>query len=165
MRKPRELVEGASYHVFARANRQEMIFVTAEIKDLFLDTVRKAKRKFRFSINNFCIMGNHFHMIIKPLDSYDLSRIMQWILSMFAREYNKKFGYTGHVWYDRFSSKAIRSFHQFLLTFLYIANNPVKAGIVRAATDYKYNGITYFQKGKLSILERPPNKDQVLNLL
>ena len=64
---------------------------------------------------------------------------MQWILSVFAIWFNKKFGLIGHVWYDRFKSKIIRSYRQYLATFLYIANNPVSADIVKKATDYKYN--------------------------
>lgn len=157
MRKPRELVNGASYHVVARANRKEMIFLTPGIKEMFLHQVKIAQKRYQFTIKNFCIMGNHFHFIIKPLKDENLSDIMQWILSVFARNYNRRQNLVGHVWYDRFRSKVIRSFHQYLLTFLYISNNPVRAGISKRAIDYEYNGISFLKNGYISILERPPN--------
>ena len=156
MRKPRDLKEHASYHVIARANRQEMIFTPAVIKELFLTSVRRAKKKYIFIIKNFCIMGSHVHFIIKPQKKASLSKIMQWILSVFALAYNKQHGYTGHVWYDRFVSKIISSLRQYLATFIYIARNPVQASLADHAVDYPYNGIRELHKGIPDLLERPP---------
>ena len=80
MRKRREIIAEARYHVASRANRRQLIFNTPKIKDMFLDVIRRAKTKYCFSITNFCIMGNHFHLIIQPHKNQSLSRIMQWIL-------------------------------------------------------------------------------------
>jgi putative transposase len=157
MRKPRQLQYGASYHVVSRVNRKEVIFKTPEIQEMFMEVIRRAKKKYRFTIKNFCIMGNHYHFIIKPLNNESLSAIMQWVLSVFAMQYNKTFGLTGHVWNERFKSKIIHSFLQYLATFVYIANNPVRAKMVQYATDYKYSGMSLIYKGQLDILERPPN--------
>ncbi len=158
MRKKREIKNGFSYHITARINRQEFIFDSANIKEMFMDTLKRAKFKYKFLIKNFCIMNNHIHIILKPLQGQSLSKIMQWILSVFAQKYNKFFGLKGHVWQDRFKSKIIESFRQYLNTFIYISNNPVKAGIVNTAVDFQYNGITDIQKGYLNIIERPPNR-------
>ncbi|MDA3940978.1 MAG: transposase [Spirochaetia bacterium] len=158
MRKRRELIDGFSYHVTARINRQEFLFDSDEIKEMFMDVLRRAERKYHFDIRNFCIMNNHIHFILKPLQGESLSKIMQWILGVFAQKYNKIFSLKGHVWYDRFKSKLIMGFRQYLNTFIYISNNPVNAGIVETAVEYKYNGITSIQKGSLDIIERPPNK-------
>ena len=155
MRKPRKIIHGYSYHVIARINRQEFLFKSPELKELFLTVIKRAKEKYNFSIKNFCIMGNHIHIIIKPLKGESLSKIMQWILSVFAIIFNKKFNLIGHVWYDRFKSKVILSFQQYLRTFIYIANNPVRANIVIHAVDYQYNGICFIQAGILDIVEKP----------
>lgn len=45
MRKPRELQDGASYHVISRANRKEMILNSDEVKEEFLEVVRRAQKK------------------------------------------------------------------------------------------------------------------------
>ena len=158
MRKPRIIKEGWSYHITARINRQEFLFKSDEIKELLMGIIRRAKKKYHFLIKNFCIMENHVHFILKPLKGENLSRIMQWILSVFAGEYNRKFGLKGHVWYDRFRSTLIVSFQQYINTFIYIVNNPVKAGIVQNSVEYKYSGIANLHQGIIDIMERPPDR-------
>ena len=155
MRQIRKLVNNASYHVIARINRQEYIFNSQFVKNLFLLVVSTAKKKYRFTLRNFCIMGNHIHFIIFPHAQENLSKIMQWILSVFARRYNIIFKLKGHVWYDRFKSKIIYSLRQYLKTFEYITNNPVIAGIVKSPELYKYNGIWFMNNGFYNIVNPP----------
>jgi len=97
MRKPRLLISGALYHVTARANRKELVLQPSQIKVLFLEVLSKAKRRFKFTLDNFCIMGNHIHLLIRPQSECSLSRLMQWVLSVFARAYNRLHGLVGHV--------------------------------------------------------------------
>ena len=158
MRRRRIIIEDARYHVYARINRQEFILQSIFIKEMFMSVLKRAKKKFKFQIINFCIMGNHVHFIIKPLKGESLSSIMQWILGVFAQKYNRTFDLHGHVWYDRFKSKVIVDFRQFLHTFVYISNNPVKAGLVDSPEEYRYSGIYNLHKGILGIMERPPNR-------
>ena len=162
MRKPRKLIPGAEYHVVARANRREFIFNSDQIKDLFLDVVRRAKKKYSFTIRNFCIMTNHIHFLIHPGSGESLSRIMQWILSVFASAFNRVFGYNGHVWYDRFKSVVIGTLRQFITAFEYITANPVKAGIVSDPMNYRHNGIRHIRDGDHSVVNPP---DELSSLL
>lgn len=66
MRKPRELQDGGLYHVTARANRKEMILDNRGMKDLFLQVVARARKRYDFRIENFTLMGNHFHLMLRP---------------------------------------------------------------------------------------------------
>jgi hypothetical protein len=72
---------------------------------------------------------------------------MQWILSVFALQYNKLYSYKGHVWYDRFKSKVIKTLQQLINTFLYIANNPVRAGLTNHPLEFVYNGMSFQKNG------------------
>lgn len=162
MRHPRKLVPGAEYHVVARANRHEFIFNSHQMKNLFLDIVRRAKKKYVFSIRNFCIMSNHIHFLIRPGAGENLSRIMQWILSVFASAFNRAFGYTGHVWHDRFKSVVIGTLRQFIAVFEYIAENPVRAGIVSDMMSYRHNGVRHIRDGDRSVVDPP---DELVRLL
>ncbi|MBU0581005.1 MAG: transposase [Candidatus Margulisbacteria bacterium] len=148
MRKPRIKQNGATYHVTARINRQELIFQYLEFKELFIVVMKEAKNKFSFCFRNFCIMGNHVHLDIEPLAGTDLSKLMQWTLSVFAKRYNIVFGYKGHVWYDRFKSRIIKTVRQYINTFFYIANNPIRAGLVNHPYDFAYNGLTFHKNNK-----------------
>ncbi len=147
MRKPRHIVQSAAYHVCARANRQELILEDEQMKLLFLDVLVRAKKKYGFIFRNFCIMGNHIHLEITPQEKATISKIMQWVLSIFAVKYNNLYGYKGHVWYDRFKSKIIASLQQLINTFLYIANNPVRAGLVNHPLEFNCNGLTFYKNG------------------
>jgi putative transposase len=153
MRKPRELQEGARYHVTARANRKEMILDQAAMKELFLWVVKRAKAKYNFHIENFCIMGNHFHFIIRPLYGESLSAIMRWILSVFAMAFNRIKGYTGHVWGDRFFSRILANIREFLQIFEYIDNNPVKACQVDDRREWRYGGLGHCRSGCREIID------------
>ena len=139
MRMPRKLREGAGYHVSARANRQEMIFEADETKDLFLSVIREAKGKFVFRIENFCIMGNHIHLIVWPGSGESLSAIMQWILGVFAIRFNRLHHLTGHVWGERFFSRIIENIRAYFALFAYIDANPLVAGLVSRAEDWLYS--------------------------
>lgn len=150
MRKPRHCRAGATYHAIARANRSEFILKTDEVKELFLQTVVRAKKHYRFEVISLCIMSNHFHLMIKPGKDESISRVMQWILSVFAIHYNKMFSLHGHVWYDRFKSKIVSSLRQFVATFQYIANNPVVAGLANKPEQYRYGPYRLARDGPLT---------------
>ncbi|MFP4374636.1 MAG: REP-associated tyrosine transposase [Spirochaetaceae bacterium] len=154
MRKTRKLQRGAAYHVVARANRQEFILSTDTVKQLFLKALLGAKKRYRFEVITLCVMSNHVHLMLRPGRDESLSRIMQWLLSVFAIRFNNLFGIHGHVWYDRFKSKVIESLRQFVATFRYILENPVRAGIVEKPTDYRYGDYGFARDGPPGLIDR-----------
>lgn len=156
MRKPRLTLPGARYHVIARVNRGEFIFQRQEVKDLFLALMRKAKKRYKFAIETFCIMDSHVHLIIRPLEGESISRIMQWLLSVFALRFNRRFGLVGHVWMDRFKSFILHTDAQRMKAHAYIANNPVSAGLVRLPSHYSHSAARFILAGDFSIIEKPP---------
>lgn len=156
MRKPRELVNGAIYHVTMRANRKEMIFDPRVIRELYMEILNRAKRRYFFTIDNFIIMGNHVHLMIRPGKNENLSRIMQWINSVFAMKYNKIYGLTGHVWGERFFSVPLKSINKYLYTFDYINKNPVCVKLVDNMYNWLYSGSRFSLEGNYQVLA-PPN--------
>ncbi len=161
MRKTREINNGAIYHVVARANRGEFILDSPSSKEMFINVLKRAKEKYPFKLKHFCIMSNHIHLLIEPVSNTRLSKLMQWILSVFAVKINKYFGLKGHVWYDRFKSKIIKGCNQYITTFKYISNNPVKALMCDNSHDYKYSGLKFIYKKIFDLVEPP---DSILRL-
>jgi putative transposase len=160
MRLPRQLVpdeQTAIYHVTARINLDEFLFAEDAIKQMFLDILQEARdrKEFRFVVMNFCIMSNHIHLMLRLKPGESLSKLMQWVLSVFAMRFNREFKRRGHVWYDRFKSEIVDNRFYEENSFGYIARNPVKAGIVQRPEDYKYNGITAILNGDFSLIEKP----------
>lgn len=118
-----------------------------------MSILERAKKKFVFSLKNFCIMGNHVHLLIKPGPGVSLSKIMQWILGVFAQLWNKKHNLSGHLWGDRFFSRIILGILDFLRVFLYIDYNPVIAGLVTQPEQWMYGGLWHHKKGLIDIIE------------
>lgn len=123
-------MDGASYHVTARVNRKELALDDSNVKEMFLSVICRAKKRFGFTLKQLVIMGNHYHMIIKPGKSNGLSEIMKWIQQTMAIIYNRVNGLTGHFWGDRFFSLIIPDMAAFLRIYFYIQENPVRAGLV-----------------------------------
>ena len=155
MRRNRRLLEGAEYHVTARINRGEMVFLAMEDRNLFIEILKRAKKRFNFALKNFCIMGNHIHLLIKPGPGVSLSKIMQWILGVFAQLWNKRHGLSGHLWGDRFFSRIIMGILDFLRVFLYIDYNPAIAGLVDYPEQWEFGGLWHHKKGLSDIIELP----------
>jgi putative transposase len=100
-------------------------------------------------------MGNHLHLIIKPGKGMCLSRIMQWILSVFAMRWNRKHNKTGHLWGERFFSRIIAGIVDFIRIFMYIDDNPIHAYLVKKAWEWEYGGLWHHRKGIRGIVEDP----------
>lgn len=142
------------YHVTARANRKEMILDPCSMKELFLEVLQRAKLKYDFKLDNFCIMGNHFHLMIRPGQNTSLSRLMQWIMSVFAMAFNRIHGYVGHVWGERFFSRIVSGMQEFIKIFKYIDENPVESHQVGNARDWRHGGLWHHRTGIPSLCEK-----------
>jgi putative transposase len=156
MRKPRLLIPGARYHVTARINNRALLLRRVEAKELFLSILRRARRKYSFRIDNFCIMENHVHFILCPQNGECLSNIMRWILGVFASALNRLVGRSGHLWGDRFHSWIIRNRRAFLEIMEYIDMNPVKAALADRVGDWEYCGMWHRHQGRKDILGTSP---------
>ena len=150
-----ELYPGAEYHVGSRINRGEKIFNDPAARELFADVLERVKKKYKFHLRNLCLMSNHFHIIIQPEKQESLPRIMQWLKSVFAKEWNKMTSSEGVLWGGVYFSRIIRDFIDFVRTFIYIDENPVRAGLVRHPSDWKYGRLWERIKGMLEIFMPP----------
>jgi REP element-mobilizing transposase RayT len=103
-----------------------MIRHTNAMKELFLSVVKRARGKYDFRLKNLCVMGNHFHFIIKPVHGENLFAIMRWIMSVFAMILNRINGISGHVWGCRFFSRIIENLRALMQVNEYIDDNPAR---------------------------------------
>lgn len=147
----RILKDGTDYHVISIINNKEPLLSEPIIKNLYQKVLSECLKKYSFLIIQFIIMDNHIHLIIRPLKE-SLSKIMQWINSVFAMRFNKLTGRCGHVWKCRFWSSIIEKIEQFKKVYHYISYNSVKAGIVSSPEDYPYCGEYHISRGILGII-------------
>jgi putative transposase len=78
---------------------------------------------------------------------------MQWIKGNFTKAWNKAHGIKGHLWGERFFSRIVEGIADFLRVKEYIANNPVKAGLVERAVDWVFGSVYQRMHGQIDLLE------------
>jgi putative transposase len=143
MRKKREYIEGAAYHVTSRTNDKKRVFECNVGRKTMLLVLRDAKNKFNFKLSNFCIMPTHIHLLITPAKGTSLSRIMQWIKTHSAKRWNGIHGSRDHLWGERFFARAVKDPQDYFFIMNYIDQNPVKAGLALYPAGWKNGGAYY----------------------
>jgi putative transposase len=143
MRKKRQFIEGAFYHVTSRTNDKARVFGSRLGQKIMLITLADAKKKFRFRLANFCIMPTHIHLLLSPAKDNCLSVIMQWIKTNSAKRWNFIHGSINHLWGDRFFARVIEDPLDYFSVMNYIDQNPVKSGLVSTPADWKASGAYY----------------------
>ena len=129
-RKARVESKTKIYHVMSRALNKQILFDDEKDYLKFLHIVKSAKSEIDFDLYGYCIMSNHYHLLIKD-KSNKLSAIMNKINSRYANYYNLKNARTGYVFNDRYHSENVENVKYFLTCLRYIHQNPIKAGICK----------------------------------
>ncbi|HHJ18393.1 MAG TPA: hypothetical protein ENJ84_00960, partial [Gammaproteobacteria bacterium] len=80
--------KGAFYHVMNRGRGRQRIFDTDDYYQAFLETVVEAHHRFNLQIHAYCLMGNHYHLLVETPDA-NLSRSMRHINGVYTQRYNR----------------------------------------------------------------------------
>jgi REP element-mobilizing transposase RayT len=134
---------GAYYHVINRGNNQEKIFLNDRDKQKFLEYLGKANERFSVIIHTYCLMSNHFHLLVQTPEP-NLSRAMQWINVSYATYFNRKRGRCGHLFQGRFKAILIDADGYLKHLSRYIHVNPVRAKIVSTPSKYQWSSYSAY---------------------
>ncbi len=107
--------------------------------EAFLKLMREAKERYAVKLYGYCLMPNHFHMVVRPGKGEDLSRWMQWLMTSHVRRYHRHYESSGHVWQGRFKSFMVQEDNHLLMVLRYIEANPVRAKMVESAKGWKWS--------------------------
>ena len=149
MSEIRETGVGYTYHISTRCVDQTYLLHKAELKDIAMSVIEKAKKKYKFSCFCFTIMDNHVHIIIQTPEIDNISLIMQVINKNIATKCNKVLERKGHFWGERFHSTLIESEEQLINTLIYLNLNPVKAGLVYDPKDWEWGSYNTYVNNSL----------------
>jgi len=137
-RRPRIHVYGAVYHVMTRGNGgEEIISPEADWNDL-IAALNGIKTTAPFDLYAYCLMPNHFHLLLR-VQATPISRLMQRLLTVWAKRFNVTNGRRGHVFQGRFKSISCNSNAHFLWLIRYIHLNPVRAQLVASPKEWQWS--------------------------
>lgn len=126
----RGLAGNTIYHVLNRGNGRQEVFHNDKDYEVFINLLREAKERYPIKLFAYCLMPNHFHIVVKPDCGEELSRWMQWVMTSHVRRYHRLYGGSGHVWQGRFKSFMIQQDAHLLMVLRYVEGNPVRANMV-----------------------------------
>lgn len=131
-RKLRVEYEGAIYHLMNRGDRREPIFLGDPDRQSFLDTLAEACRKTSWQVHAYCLMGNHFHLVIETPRA-NLIAGMRWFLGTYTARFNRRHKYIGHLFSGRYKSLIVDgSGTGYLKTVCdYVHLNPMRAKLLK----------------------------------
>jgi putative transposase len=134
----RPIAEGLIYHVINRGNGRQPVFFRDEDYLAFLTALGDLKERKPFELYGYCLMTNHIHLLLLPLE-VPVSRIVQSLLVSHTQRYHRCHKTCGHVWQGRFKSPVVQDDEHLLCVLRYIEANPLRAAIVAAAGDYRWS--------------------------
>ena len=128
----------ALYHVTARGDRREDIFDDDQDRLTFLATLEQVITQFNWICYGWCLMDNHYHLLIQTPDS-NLSKGMRQLNGVYTQASNRRHQRVGHLFQGRFKAILVDSDAYLLELARYVVLNPVRAGIVKAPADWTWS--------------------------
>jgi putative transposase len=120
-----------------------VIFKDAADYEGFLTTLVDAMEKVEMRLLAFCLMPNHWHLVLWPNKGYELSTYMQWMMNAHVRRYHGRYGTwgLGHLYQGRFKSFPIETGHHLLTVLRYVEANASKARLVTQAENWPWSSL------------------------
>ncbi|MBN2103948.1 transposase [bacterium] len=127
------------YHVINRGNEKQPIYYNKDNYRFFLNRLRKYSSKGKQLVIAYCLMPNHFHLLMKETIDNHLKKTMLSLQTSYAKAINKRFQRNGHLFQDTYKKIRIENNNQLLRLSRYIHLNPVKAGLVNVPEEWPYS--------------------------
>ena len=138
-RLPRLSLAGHPHHVIQRGNDRQAIVRDDQDRERLLALWVEHSRAFKVAVHAYVLMDNHFHLLLTPETAEGLPQMMQAVGRAYVRYFNLRHHRTGTLWEGRYRSNLIESERYLLACMGYIDLNPVRAGMVEQAQDYRWS--------------------------
>src|SRR5271157_4868104 len=138
-RLPRAIDDGLVYHVLNRGNNRGDVFADDSDRQAFLQTLARTKDRYPFRLVGYCLMSNHFHLLLRPAPGQSISRILQSLTVAHTWRHHRRQGTSGHVWQGRCRSLVVQDGDHLLVVLRYIEANPVRAAMVADPCEYTWS--------------------------
>jgi putative transposase len=137
-RQPRLIRGPGFFHVTCRGDRREPIYLDDRDYLRFCLTVDDVVDRYGWRCHAYCLMPNHYHLLVETRDA-SLSDGMRRLNTLYAQSFNRKYGYIGHVFQDRFYSDWLDGEYHALELTRYIVLNPCRAGLAADPAEWRWS--------------------------
>jgi putative transposase len=129
----------ACYHVLNRGHARETIFHDDTDRAYVLRLLARYRDRLGFRLYHYCLMDNHFHVLLQLPDARDLSRLLAGLLVAYWYHYRRRYALVGHLFQGRCKTPAVEADAYLLSCGRYIERNPLEAGLVSEPWLYRWS--------------------------
>lgn len=126
------------FHIVNKGVNGRSVFLDDEDHRMFIRTLKAAKRNYPLAILAYCLMTNHYHLILWCKGGVP-SAFIESFMSSFAHYYRNKYDSAGHIFKSHYSSTPIEDFAHIADAVRYVWRNPVRAGMCEDPCDYLWS--------------------------
>lgn len=149
-RLPRIVIPLVPHHVTQRGNRGLPVFFSDDDRRIYLSLVAEACRAHGTQCLAWCLMDNHIHLILVPDSADGLRATLGEAHRQYSRQVNFREGWRGFLFQGRFASYPMDDAHV-MAAVRYVENNPVAAGLVAEAGDWRWSSARSHIAGKRAV--------------
>ncbi len=161
-RNERRLEAGLVYHVLNRGNGRLHLFRKDDDFEAFERVLAEGLDRYPVDLLTYCLMGNHWHLVLRPRRDEALSGLLRWVGVTHVRRHHQHYRTRGggHLYQGRFKSFPVQEDHHFLRLCRYVEANPLRAGLVPRAEDWPWSGLRARSEGgkPFSLASWPVNR-------
>jgi len=142
-RPRRAAVGGYVYHVLNRANARMTIFDNAGDYEAFETTLAQAVERMETRLLAYCVMPNHWHLVVWPREDGELSRFVGWLTLTHTQRwhaYRESTG-SGHVYQGRFKSFPVQDDDHLFAVARYVERNALRAKLTPRAEQWRWGSL------------------------
>ena len=152
---------GAIYHIFNRGNNKENIFIENKNYYYFLEQLKKYVLPVA-DIYAYCLLKNHFHLLIRIKDEEDLPEKFKIkphlafsnFFNSYTKSINKMYGRTGSLFEEHLKRKRVENKDYLIQLVAYIHLNPVKHNFTKNYQDYKFSSFQAYISDKPTEIDK-----------
>jgi len=146
-RTARIVIPTVPYHITQRGNNKQDVFFVDDDRRVYLRLLKQQSVKFGLSVQGYCLMTNHIHLIATPQREQSLAKALGRTHYLYAKYINRMHSRSGHLWQNRFYSCPLGRQH-FWRALHYAETNPVRQQIVSSAWRYEWSSAKAHVDGK-----------------
>jgi len=138
-RRARLSVPGVPWHIIQRGSNRAVCFYAEEDYRFYLEHLDALARRCGCAVHAYVLMTNHVHLLLTPQRTDSAAQLMKKLGQRYVQYVNRTYRRSGSLWEGRFRSCLAQSKDYVLACYRYIELNPVRAGIVRRTSDYRWS--------------------------
>ena len=147
--------DGLTFHAINRGNNRDVVFADDADHQAFLQSLGRTQLRYPFRLYGYCLMSNHFHLLLRPEPGISISRVLQSLTVAHTWRSHRRHRTVGHVWQGRFKSPVVQADDHLWAVLRYIEANPLRAGMVADPAAYRWSSYQAHGEGQADPLLTP----------